>query len=260
MKKALITIGLALAAIFPSSLSAQETGEETITIITRQDSLFWQAYNTCDVSKMDVFFAEDLEFYHDKGGPSLGLPALVASFKNGICAENGTFRLRREAVEGSVKVFPLKKNGVVYGAIISGEHVFYVLEKGKPERLDGLAKFTHLWMKKDGAWKMTRVLSYDHGAAPYRNKRKEITLSAATLQGYSGKYKGPQSGTLEMKAENGLLVMHSNNKQFPLYPEKEGLFFSKERDLTFEFVKTNDAAKLIVRERGNVVEELALVQ
>lgn len=259
MKKTLIITGLALTAFFPSSLSAQETGDETIAVITRQDSLFWQAYNTCEVNKMDVFFSDDVEFYHDKGGPSLGLPALVASFKGGICSDKGTFRLRREAVEGSVKVFPLKKNGVVYGAIISGEHVFYVLEKGKPERLDGLAKFTHLWMKKDGAWKMTRVLSYDHGPAPYRNKRKEITLSAATLQSYAGRYKGPQSGILEMKAENGWLVMHTNNKQFLIYPEKEGLFFSKERDLTFEFVKTGGAAKMIVRERGDIVEELVLV-
>jgi hypothetical protein len=29
----------------------------------------------------------------------------------------------------------------------------------------GEAKFIHLWQNKDGAWKITRVISYDHGAA-----------------------------------------------------------------------------------------------
>jgi hypothetical protein len=29
----------------------------------------------------------------------------------------------------------------------------------------GEAKFVMLWQYKDGAWKITRVISYDHGAA-----------------------------------------------------------------------------------------------
>jgi hypothetical protein len=29
----------------------------------------------------------------------------------------------------------------------------------------GEAKFIHLWQYKDGAWKITRVISYDHGLA-----------------------------------------------------------------------------------------------
>jgi len=31
---------------------------------------------------------------------------------------------------------------------------------------DGLAKFFHVWLLKDGTWKMARVISYDHGPAP----------------------------------------------------------------------------------------------
>ena len=116
------------------------------------------------MEKYKDYFTQDLEFYHDKGGLSIGLDDLVEKTKRNLCS-NENFGLRRAVVEGSVKVFPLKNNGIIYGAIISGEHVFYVLEKGKPERLDGRAKFTHTWILKDGAWKMHRILSYDHGPA-----------------------------------------------------------------------------------------------
>jgi hypothetical protein len=56
-------------------------------------------------------------------------------------------------------------NGKLYGAVISGEHLFYNTTKGGPEALAGRARFTHMLLLKDGAWKMSRVLSYDHGPA-----------------------------------------------------------------------------------------------
>ncbi len=255
----LITVLLSAPGAF--SVFAQESDQAVKAIIIRQDSLFWQAYNTCNTSVYDQFFSDDVEFYHDKGGITLGLPDLVASFKKGACSESNPVRLRREAVEGSYRVFLLKKNDTVYGAILSGEHRFYLLEKGKNERLDGQAKFTHLWRLKDGAWKMTRVLSYDHGPAAYRNKRKEVSLPAATLRSYAGKYKGPKIGALDIAVADSLLIMHIGDKQFLLFPEKENLFFSKERDLTFEFIKGSNghAAKLIVRESGDIAEELVAV-
>src|SRR5690606_476647 len=141
-------------------LYAQENGRQLSATILRLDSLFWQAYNTCNLEKMADHFTDDVEFYHDKGGATFGLPALLAATRKGMCNEAGSFRLRREAVDGTVKVFPLLEDGAVYGAILTGEHVFYVLEKGKAERLDGKARFTHLWLLQDGSWKMARVLSY----------------------------------------------------------------------------------------------------
>lgn len=241
------------AALLPLSFaaSAQQTTAELETVILQRDSLFWQAYNTCNIAAMGNFFTGDMEMYHDKGGVTAGLAGLEASFKNGICKPDGSFRLRREAVEGSVKVFPMSRHDTLYGAILTGEHVFYVLENGKPERLDGLAKFTHLWIKQGDAWKMSRVLSYDHGPARYINKRKTAVLPPAALQQYAGRYKGPQSD-ITLTADNGMLVMQVRGKDFPLYPEKDGLFFSKERDLTFQF----SGRTLTIRESGTVVEEL----
>jgi hypothetical protein len=41
-----------------------------------------------------------------------------------------------------------------------GSHRFYQAVKGGDAT--GIAKFIHLWQKKDGVWKITRVISYDH--------------------------------------------------------------------------------------------------
>lgn len=146
-----------------SQLLAQTDVQKLTSTILQKDSLFWVAYNKCDTESFPQFFYNDVEFYHDMGGMTMGLETLTAITKKNLCANND-FRLRREAVEGSVKVFPLKNSGTIYGAILTGEHVFYILEKGS-ERLDGLAKFTHVWLLKDGHWKMSRILSYDHGPA-----------------------------------------------------------------------------------------------
>ncbi|MGB4400984.1 MAG: hypothetical protein WBJ10_16550 [Daejeonella sp.] len=63
---------------------------------------------------------------------------------------------------------PLRNGNEIYGTIISGEHVFYLTQNGKHEMKDGLARFTQVWLLKDGTWKMTDILSYDHGPA-YRH-------------------------------------------------------------------------------------------
>lgn len=157
---------------FSLPIYSQPGQDKVKNLILQKDSLFWTAYNTCDTAGQRRFFSDDIEFYHDKGGPSKGIETLMSTLKKNLCS-NKQFRLRREAVEGSVKVYPMSKADSTYGAIISGEHMFYIIEPGKEERLDGLAKFTHLWLLLDGDWKMARILSYDHGPAPYINKRKE---------------------------------------------------------------------------------------
>lgn len=259
MKKYFTSILLALIGIlsFRSISVAQDNDRQLAAVILHNDSLFWQAYNTCDVTNMMTYFSDNIEFYHDKGGITNGKPALAQSFEKGVCSNRDSFTLRREAIDSSIKVFPLRKDGVIYGAILTGAHLFYVQEKGKKERAEGLAKFTHLWLKENGSWKMTRVLSYDHGPAPYINRRKALTLPAGVLQTYTGKYKGPHTAAAYIKTDAGSLLLQIGEKKFPLYAEKENLFFSKERDLTFEFVKEgNKVVKLVVRERDEIAEEL----
>lgn len=232
------------------SATAQDNSEQLTQLIHEKDSLFWNAYNTCNTKASAAFLSDDVEFYHDKGGITLGLDNLLQSLKDGLCKQPEEFRLRREAVPGTVHIFPLSRNNVIYGAVISGEHYFYIHQKGKPEYRDGWAKFTHLWLKQNGAWKMTRILSYDHRPAP--NGKTVIDLPQSVLQAYAGKYTGQQSGTLQVAAGQGVLVMTNKGKTFTIYPEQQNVFFMKERDITFEFTQN----KLIVKEHGAVAEEL----
>ena len=244
---------LLILAAFP--LFAQNQPETLSATIQHEDAVFWDAYNRCDVQTMSQFFWPDVEFYHDKGGPTIGLGPLTETFQKNLCA-NPNFRLRREALPGTIKFYPLEKNGVTYGAILSGEHYFYISDSGKPEYRDGWAKFFHLWLLKDGTWKMARIVSYDHQAAPRENTRKEVTLPSATLEQYVGNYVAPKTGELNVARNNNLLVLKIGEKQYRLHPESESIFFTTDRDLTFDFVKDGaKVSKIVVREHGAIVEE-----
>lgn len=150
-----------LFAVTINHATAQTITDPLTAIILHLDSAFWNAYNSCDTNAYKNFFTADVEFYHDKGGITTGAPALIESLSKNLCRNPG-YHLRREAVTGTVKVYPMQNNNTTYGAIITGEHVFYITQKGKPEFLDGAAGFTMLWLLKDGVWKMSRILSYNH--------------------------------------------------------------------------------------------------
>lgn len=163
MKGLCLFISLLIMILGSDNLYAQSKNQNLSSIILERDSVFWTAYNQCDIPGMRNLFTDDLEFYHDRGGITRGLENLMAVTKNNLCS-NQNFKLRREGLKRTYQVFPMTSNNAVYGAILSGEHLFYIVENGG-ERLDGRAKFTHLWIVKDNVWKMSRILSYDHGPA-----------------------------------------------------------------------------------------------
>jgi hypothetical protein len=121
--------------------------------IASLDSALFRTFNTCDLEAFATFFSDDIEFYHDKGGVTPSVQALVESIKNNVCG-----KLRRELVAGSLEVYPIPN----FGALQVGAHRFYT-RTGDKENPPGVpAKFVHLWQQKDGVWKITRVFSYDH--------------------------------------------------------------------------------------------------
>jgi hypothetical protein len=126
--------------------------------LTELDAQLFEAYNTCEVDKFDSFFAEDVEFYHDQGGLSTGKASLREAIKNNICG-----KVHRTLAPSTLTVYPMKN----YGAVQTGIHFFCKPEAakangGKCPEGSGVARFMHLWNYKDGKWRITRVLSYDH--------------------------------------------------------------------------------------------------
>lgn len=130
------------------------------TIKQKDSLLFDVGFNTCDLAQFEKLVSEKFEFYHDQGGITPSKAGFVESVKNGICGL--AYQPKRRLVDSTMHVFPLYDKGVLYGAIQTGDHRFFALEKGMPEYLTGLAKFTHLWLLEGGEWKLSRGLSYDH--------------------------------------------------------------------------------------------------
>ena len=86
----------------------------------------------------------------------------MEALKTGICNSSNTFKARRELIKGSLEVYPLYNNGILYGAIQTGEHRFFEKQENQPEKAGSIAKFTHLWILDNNQWKLKRILSYNH--------------------------------------------------------------------------------------------------
>jgi ketosteroid isomerase-like protein len=133
------------------SIKSQEELDKAITLL---DTALFDSYNRCDLAKFASFFADDVEFYHDQGGVTLGKEKLTDSVKKNICG-----KVTRQLVPGSLQVYHMQG----YGAVEMGVHRFHHPGHDDTEPV-GEAKFIHLWQYRDGAWKITRVISYDHHA------------------------------------------------------------------------------------------------
>ncbi len=119
--------------------------------IVQLDSIFFHAYNTCTINleKYASFFAENIEFYHDKGGLMTSKQDLITATKNNICG-----KVTRELVPGSIEVYPIKD----FGAIEMGLHKFHNNQEpaGTPSKV---GRFIIIWEHQNNAWKIKRVVS-----------------------------------------------------------------------------------------------------
>ncbi|HME12548.1 MAG TPA: nuclear transport factor 2 family protein [Candidatus Acidoferrum sp.] len=150
----LVMCGAPLRAQAIQSLDEIKSQADLDKTIAALDAALFDAYNHCDLEKFASFVADDIEFYHDKGGVTLGKQAFVDSIKKNICGTD----VRRELVPGTLRAHYMKG----YGAIEIGTHRFF---HPKTNIGTGEAEFVTLWQYKDGAWKMTRALSFDHHEA-----------------------------------------------------------------------------------------------
>ena len=157
MKTSLVVL---LASMIAASSVARVQGAQGLPVsdplyktVSRLDTELFDAYNKCQLDKLESLVAENLEFYHDKTGLSIGRETFIDAIRNNICG-----KVHRELVPGSLEVYPIEG----FGAVEIGVHRF--THPIDPHEL-GEAKFVTLWQHKDGSWKMTRAISFDHHTA-----------------------------------------------------------------------------------------------
>jgi hypothetical protein len=157
---------LTICLAWSAPLAAQTAGPAPTQALTDEikaaDLAFFSAFfDRCDIEALKGMVTDDLEMIHDKGGlVSKSGKEFIAGIE-GTCARQKTgedYRARRELVTSSLKVYPVNN----FGAIEIGEHRFFQLLPGKPEKLVEVSLFTQVWKKEGGVWKLARVLSYDH--------------------------------------------------------------------------------------------------
>ncbi|MBT8183511.1 MAG: nuclear transport factor 2 family protein [Eudoraea sp.] len=112
------------------------------------DSIYFTAYNSCDMATQEELFADDLEFYHDIGGLSTSKQDILNSIEENICG-----KVTRELVEGSIEVYPIH----AFGAVEIGMHKFY--NNQEPDAISIPSKFITIWKQQGDNWRISRVIS-----------------------------------------------------------------------------------------------------
>jgi hypothetical protein len=113
------------------------------------DSVFFNAYNTCNMDMQAAIYSDSIEFYHDKGGLMTSKQELLDATKKNICG-----KVTRELVTGSIEVYPIKD----FGAVEMGFHRFH----NNTEKEDTVSKpdrFIIIWKHTNKQWQISRVVS-----------------------------------------------------------------------------------------------------
>ena len=128
--------------------SYQPDSKELYDAIAHQDSLFFDAYNHCNLEKQASIYSDSIEFFHDQGGLMTSKQEILDGTKKHICG-----KVTRELIKGSIEVYPIKD----YGAVEMGLHQFHNSQEknDKPHA----SKFVIIWKRTADSWKITRVVS-----------------------------------------------------------------------------------------------------
>ena len=139
-------ISLIFMTLFATVVHSQSKG--LYKTIVHMDSVFFQAYNTCDIATQDSIYSDSIEFYHDKGGLMTSKKDILDATKKNICG-----KVTRELIKGSIEVYPI--NG--YGAVEIGLHKFHNNEE--KNAVPKASKFIIIWQNKNDKWIISRVIS-----------------------------------------------------------------------------------------------------
>src|SRR5579862_373455 len=162
MKKSIsVSVLVLIIGLFTrSAVSAQQQNgyvykPESVTLyntIAHMDSVYFDAYNSCDMNFQAAIFADSIEFYHDKSGLETSKKDLLAAIKENICG-----KVTRVLVKGSLEVYPIPG----YGAVEIALHQF--INHMEQDHLSAPDKFIVVWRFKNDKWQITRVVSLHAG-------------------------------------------------------------------------------------------------
>lgn len=147
MKYLILILFVALS--FAATAQVDKASEDYKTI-QKLDSEFFEAYNTCteNLDKHASFYAEELEFFHDKGGLVTSKTDLIASIKKNICG-----KVTRELVPNSIELHEIPN----YGFVQIGYHKFF--NKEEPNAISKPSKFIVFWKYLNKELKVAKVVS-----------------------------------------------------------------------------------------------------
>lgn len=140
---------------------AAPASQALIDALAAKDQALFEAVFACKLDLLADLVADDFEFLHDKHGQTA---TSGSQFRKAVAdgcekQKDGTnFKARRELVPGTMNVYVLNN----YGAFQMGAHRFYAIVPGQPDRLTETGKFIDVWKNDGGAWRLARVISYDH--------------------------------------------------------------------------------------------------
>jgi Domain of unknown function (DUF4440) len=120
--------------------------------IVHMDSVYFNAYNNCDMDKQAAIYADSIEFYHDGSGLETSKKELLKAIKENICG-----KVTRELVKGSIEVYAIPD----FGAIEMGLHKF--INHAANNALSKPDKFVIVWRHLNNQWRIYRVISLHGG-------------------------------------------------------------------------------------------------
>ena len=162
MKKITSSILLALLISLFTSITASAQSQDTYVYkpqsqelyntIVHMDSVYFNAYNACDMDKQAAIYADSIEFYHDGSGLETSKKALLSAIRENICG-----KVTRVLVKGSIEVYGIPN----FGAVEIGLHRF--INHAENDALSKPDKFVIIWRYKNDQWQITRVISLHTG-------------------------------------------------------------------------------------------------
>ncbi len=156
---AFLTLLIIIAVSVAATAQSQETyiykpqSQELYNTIVHMDSVYFNAYNTCDMETQAAIYSDSMEFYHDKGGLMTSKKDLLAALKQNICG-----KVTRVLVPGSIEVYEIAG----FGALEIGYHRF--INHQESETPSNPGRFVVFWRHVNNKWQIYRVASMHAGS------------------------------------------------------------------------------------------------